>query len=134
MPLTVDAAGAAGAISSLAEAHGRVFGATAAEVDAARVAAEAAARHAVMREAAQADARGACYRETPVTWRLEDGTLVEGNVDLAYLTGDEVVIVDFKTDRELEGSLDRYRRQVQVYAAAVGTSMGRPSRGVILKV
>lgn len=84
--------------------------------------------------AASAAEQGACYRETPVTWRLETGAIVEGNVDLAYVAGAEVVVVDFKTDRELEGAIDRYRRQVQIYAVAVGSALGRPARGVLMRV
>jgi ATP-dependent exoDNAse (exonuclease V) beta subunit len=50
------------------------------------------------------------------------------------VTGDEAVVVDFKTDRELDESLDRYRRQVQIYAAAVGAALGLSARGVLLRV
>jgi ATP-dependent exoDNAse (exonuclease V) beta subunit len=59
---------------------------------------------------------------------------VEGNVDLAYVDGDEVVVVDFKTDRELDGALENYRRQVQVYAAAIGTALQRPARAVLMRI
>jgi ATP-dependent exoDNAse (exonuclease V) beta subunit len=51
--------------------------------------------------------QGLCYRETTVTWRLETGAIVEGYVDLAYVAGGEVVVVDFKTDRELDGAIER---------------------------
>ncbi|MBI2189046.1 MAG: UvrD-helicase domain-containing protein [Acidobacteria bacterium] len=122
------------AIARLADAHGRVLGATAEEIASARDAAGLVLQHPVLRDAARAATGGGCYRETPVTWRLPDGRLVEGNVDLAYTSGDEVVIVDFKTDRELDGSVDRYRRQVQIYAAAVGAALGRRTRGVLMRV
>jgi ATP-dependent exoDNAse (exonuclease V) beta subunit len=59
---------------------------------------------------------------------------VEGNVDLAYVTDDEVVVVDFKTDRELDGALETYRRQVQIYAAAVGQALGKRARAVLMRV
>ena len=48
----------------------------------------------------------------------DDGTLVEGVVDRAFLEGghDETpatwAVVDFKTDKELDLALDIYRRQV----------------------
>jgi ATP-dependent exoDNAse (exonuclease V) beta subunit len=87
-----------------------------------------------MQEAALAASRGLCYREAPVTWRLETGLLVEGSVDLAYVAGGEVRVVDFKTDREFDGSSDRYRRQVQIYAAAIGSALSRPVRGVLMRL
>ena len=118
----------------LAEAHGRVLGADAAEVAAAVESVRRVLAHPVLRGAAAADAEGRCYRETPVTWRLETGAVVEGNVDLAYIAEDKVVVVDFKTDRELDGAIDRYRRQVQLYAAAIGSAMGRPPRGILMRV
>jgi ATP-dependent exoDNAse (exonuclease V) beta subunit len=42
--------------------------------------------------------------------------------------------VDFKTDRELDGAIDRYRRQAQLYAAAIGSAMRRPTRGILMRV
>ena len=121
-------------IARLAEAHGRVLGAEAEEVAAAGDAVRRVLRHPLLLGAARATELGLCYRETPVTWRLETGAIVEGHVDLAYVAGEEVVVVDFKTDRELDGAIERYRRQVQIYTAAVGSALGRPARGVLLRV
>jgi ATP-dependent exoDNAse (exonuclease V) beta subunit len=87
----------------------------------------------VLRDAASAG-QGRCYRETPVTLRLEAGVLIEGNVDLAYERAGEIIVVDFKTDRELEGSADVYRRQVQIYAHAIAVATGKTTRGVLLKI
>jgi ATP-dependent exoDNAse (exonuclease V) beta subunit len=130
MPLAADA----NVVARLAESHGRVLAASEEEVAAAREVADAVSRHAVWREAMRADAERLCYRETPVTLRVDDGTLIEGNVDLAFVSGDEVIVVDFKTDRELDGALDVYTRQVQTYAAAIGAAMGKKPRGVLLRV
>ena len=130
MPLTADA----GVVAGLAEGHGRVLAATDEEVAAAKAVAGAVSRHPVWRDATRADAARLCYRETPITLRVDGGTLIEGNVDLAFVSGDEVIVVDFKTDRELEGALDVYTRQVQTYAAAVGVAMGKKARGVLLRV
>jgi ATP-dependent exoDNAse (exonuclease V) beta subunit len=121
-------------VSRLAAAHGRVLGADAAEIAAATAIVRGVMAHAILRAAADAARDGRCYRETPVTWRLENGRVVEGNVDLAFVAGDDVVVVDFKTDRELEGAIDRYRRQVQLYAAAIGAALGKPARGVLMRV
>jgi ATP-dependent exoDNAse (exonuclease V) beta subunit len=130
MPLDADAR----IVARLAEGHGRVLAATDDEVAAVKEVVDVVARHPVWQAAAKAGSEGLCYRETPVTLRIDDQTLVEGNVDLAFVAGDEVVVVDFKTDRELEGALDVYTRQVQTYAAAVGAALGKKSRGVLLRV
>jgi len=121
-------------IARLAEAHGRVLGAEAEEVAAAGDAVRRVLQHPLLLGAARAAEQGLCYRETPVTWRLETGAIVEGYVDLAYVAGGEVVVVDFKTDRELAGAIERYRRQVQIYTVAVGMALGRPARGVLMRV
>jgi ATP-dependent helicase/nuclease subunit A len=65
---------------------------------------------------------------------MPDGTLVEGIVDLAFEDGDGWTVVDYKTDRELEGAEGRYRRQVAFYAHAVARASGRPATGVILRI
>jgi ATP-dependent helicase/nuclease subunit A len=109
-------------VASLADAHGRLLGADAAEVTAAAAVVLRMLSHPVMIAAAAAAERGDCYREMPMTWRLEDGALVEGTVDLAYASDDEMVVVDFKTDREVAGALDRYRRQIRIYAAAIAAA------------
>ena len=122
------------AVVRLAEAHGRVLGATAGEIAAATASVRRVLHHPVLAGAGRAAAEDRCYRETPVTLRLESGAIVEGNVDLAYVENGEVVVVDFKTDRELEGSVEKYRRQVQVYAAAIGAALKRPARAVLMRV
>jgi ATP-dependent helicase/nuclease subunit A len=121
-------------LAQLALAHGRVLGADAAEVAAAGALVQRLWRHPVIQAAARAHRSGRCYRETPVTWRTDDGALVEGFVDLAYVDGDTFVVVDFKTDRELEDAVDRYQRQVRIYAAAIAAASGRAARAVLMRV
>ena len=79
---------------------------------------------------------GRLRRESPVLLRLNDGSLVEGTVDLAFHedTSDFVgwTVVDFKTDREFEATSDRYIAQVRVYSEAVSVATGSPARGIIL--
>ncbi|BCS35357.1 ATP-dependent DNA helicase [Luteitalea sp. TBR-22] len=92
-------------------------------------------QHPLLRAAALAEARGQCRREAPVTLRLQDGTWIEGQLDLAFEDADGWTVVDFKTDAELdEVSLDAYRRQVALYARALTTATGRPAAGVLLRV
>ncbi len=121
-------------VESLAAAHGRVLGAEAGEIEAAIAVVRRVVGHPLFADAARAADAGLCYRETPVTLRLESGAIVEGIVDLAYHADGEVVVIDFKTDRELEGAMDTYRRQVQIYAHAIALATGRPTRGVLMKI
>jgi ATP-dependent exoDNAse (exonuclease V) beta subunit len=121
-------------LGRLAEVHGRLLGADAAEVAAARDVVARTLAHPVMQAAARAAAARGCYREVPVTFRLDDASIVEGHVDLAFDDGQGFVVVDFKTDRELDGALDRYRRQVQIYAAAISQAMGKRAKGVLMKI
>jgi ATP-dependent exoDNAse (exonuclease V) beta subunit len=121
-------------IDRLAEAHGRILGAAPEEIAGARAAVAAALEHPILEAAARAAEAGQCFRETPVTLRVESGRLMEGFVDLAYRDGDGFVVVDFKTDRELDGALNRYERQVALYATAIGRATGFPTRGVLMRL
>jgi ATP-dependent exoDNAse (exonuclease V) beta subunit len=60
--------------------------------------------------------------------------MVEGYVDLAYRDEGAFVVVDFKTDRELEDARERYEKQVSLYAAAIRRSTGLPTRAVLMQV
>jgi ATP-dependent exoDNAse (exonuclease V) beta subunit len=121
-------------IARLASAHGRVLGADAAEIAAAEAIVLRVLEHPVLQAAARANRDGRCYREMPVTWRTDAGAIIEGFVDLAYADESGFVVVDFKTDRELDGAVDRYQRQVRIYAAAISTATGRPARAVLMRV
>jgi ATP-dependent exoDNAse (exonuclease V) beta subunit len=121
-------------LESLSDAHGRILGATREEIIAARTIVAAVLAHPLLQAAARAAREGQCFRETPVTCRLASGQLVEGYVDLAYRDGSSFVIVDFKTDRELDGSLERYRKQVSIYATAIGHTAGLPTQALLVRV
>ena len=121
-------------LATLATAHGRLLDADPDEIAAARSTVQSVLAHPVLKSAARASTEGRCYRETPVTMRTSSGTLVEGTVDLAFDDGREFVVVDFKTDRELDGALERYQQQVQIYAHAIATAMRRPVRAVLMRI
>ncbi len=92
-------------------------------------------KHELLKRAHAASARGACRRETPVTFTLPDGTLVEGIVDLAFEENGAWTVVDYKTDREFAAAGEqRYRRQVALYASAIAEATGRPTAGVLVRV
>jgi ATP-dependent helicase/nuclease subunit A len=126
------------AIQASAGINGRLVGATENEVKAAIVTVGAALGHPILRRAAASAANGEIRRETPVLLTLDDGSLVEGVVDLAFrddtpdFTG--WTVLDFKTDREFSKSSDRYTAQVSVYSEAIRAATDVPSRGVLLLV
>jgi ATP-dependent exoDNAse (exonuclease V) beta subunit len=122
------------ALNRIAEFHGRILGATPLEVEAAAVAASRALRSAVMARARAAGAN--CRREASIVTRLEDGTIVEGIADLAFLEHENDrpiwTVVDFKTDTVIEPYLEAYRTQLRFYAQGIAESTGQAARGVVL--
>ena len=122
------------AVGTLAVLQGRVLGATEQEIAAASAAAAAALRHPLLERASAAAARGECRRETPVCGRTADGVLVEGAVDLAFREAGHWTVVDFKTDQELTPALERYQRQVALYAELVAAATGERATPLLLRV
>ena len=124
------------AIKTGASIKGRLVGATEEEVQAAIVTVGEALAHPILRRAATSARKGGLRREAPVLLRLDDGSLVEGSVDLAFHedTSDFVgwTVVDFKTDREFEATSAQYLAQVRIYSEAVSVATGSPARGIIL--
>jgi ATP-dependent exoDNAse (exonuclease V) beta subunit len=70
------------------------------------------------------------HRELPVMVRLEDGTLVEGRIDLAWSDGKEWMVVDYKTDRRAKSNV----AQLQLYGLALQRATGLPVKGLVLEV
>jgi ATP-dependent helicase/nuclease subunit A len=112
----------------------RVLGASDVDQSAIVTAVRDTLRHPLLEAAARAQATGGCRREAPVTLRLEDGTWVEGQLDLAFEDGEGWTVVDFKTDADLDATIDAYRRQVALYARAIAQSTARPARAVLLRI
>ena len=117
-----------------ARVQGRLLGATDEERQAAAEAVRAALEHPLLRRAAAAAREGLCRREAPLVVRLPDGAILESVVDLAFLEDGVWQVVDFKTDEDLERLLDRYRRQVALYATGITDATGKPSVGTILRI
>jgi ATP-dependent helicase/nuclease subunit A len=122
-------------ISAIVHANARLMDATTAETGAAVTTVWAAIQHPLMQRAAKAHA---IRREAPVQHYREDGTLIEGVVDLAFTEDTSEfngwTVVDFKTDREIEKAQDRYRSQVAAYVDAVRLATGTAVRGFLLIV
>jgi ATP-dependent exoDNAse (exonuclease V) beta subunit len=115
-------------IERAAAVQGRLEGAPAGEIVAAASAVAAALQHPLLQAAARSSE---CRREEPVLHRLEDGTLLEGVIDLAFRDEAGWTVVDFKTDR---GADESYAAQVRLYCAAVEAATGLRARGVLLAV
>jgi ATP-dependent helicase/nuclease subunit A len=97
----------------------------------------AALAHPIMRRAASVAASN-LRRETPILLRRENGTLVEGVVDLAFReeTADSAgwTVVDFKTDREFNLYRAEYSAQVALYAQAIEKATNSSVSGILLVI
>ncbi|MEO7653386.1 MAG: UvrD-helicase domain-containing protein, partial [Bryobacteraceae bacterium] len=118
----------AASLAANAVVEARILGAPSGDIPAAVAAAMGALSHPLLSEAGSAKR---LHREWPVLLRQEDGTLIEGTIDLAFSDGAHWTIVDFKTSAA--GQL-RYRRQLQHYGLAVSKITGLPVRGVLFEV
>jgi ATP-dependent helicase/nuclease subunit A len=61
-------------------------------------------------------------RELPILARADDGEVFGGSIDLLYRDSQgQIVVADYKTDRETDGArlFESYGRQLAVYADAV---------------
>jgi ATP-dependent exoDNAse (exonuclease V) beta subunit len=111
---------------SLASIWGRRHGANPEECAWAAAVARAALEHPAL-----AVPEGAKrYRELPVMVRLEDGTIMEGRIDLAWSDGKAWTVVDYKTDRREKRNV----AQLQLYGLALQRATGLPVAGVVLEV
>jgi ATP-dependent exoDNAse (exonuclease V) beta subunit len=130
---TVDLDATADEIGAVAKTNARLMDATSEETNAAVTTVRDALKHPLIQRAAIAQA---LRRETPVQHYRADGTLIEGVVDLAFqestpeFTG--WIVVDFKTDREIETAENQYRAQIAAYVEAVSTATASPTRGFLL--
>src|SRR5579883_389287 len=118
-------------IASIVELNARAIGAPPEEIGAAKAAVVAALAHPVIGRARSAER---CYREYPVTLKLDGRRLVEGIIDLAFVEQGAWMIVDFKTDTDLEDRRRVYERQLQWYAYALKRLTGMPARACLLGV
>jgi len=124
----LDLRGTSAQIAALARVHARLLDAAGEETDAAAAAVEAAWAHPLL---ARARAAQRCHRELPIHSRLEDGRMLEGVIDLAFVEQDRWVVVDFKSDSE---NAARYERQLQWYLYALSKLTGRESAGHLLRI
>jgi ATP-dependent exoDNAse (exonuclease V) beta subunit len=124
-----------GAVLRAARTQARLVGAIEEEARAAAQAVGAALRHPVLARARQAER---CHREAPVLLQQQEGTVIEGVIDLCFREiADGVArwtVVDFKTDAELGERRADYELQVSLYVEAVSRASGEAADGVLLLV
>lgn len=80
---------------------------------------------------AQAALRGELYREKPFVMQ-EDGVLIQGIIDVFWLEGDAIVLLDYKTDRVSAARelILRYETQLKLYAKALGRVFSTETRQI----
>jgi ATP-dependent exoDNAse (exonuclease V) beta subunit len=127
---TVDLRASKDEIRRAAELQARILGATPDEVASVCAAVEAVIEHSLIQRAARSRT---LRREVPLTLR-ENGDLIEGIADLAFEEEGAWTVVDFKTDAEIAGRLDAYKRQVGIYVRAISAATGRRAVGVLMRV
>jgi ATP-dependent helicase/nuclease subunit A len=91
-------------------------------------------RHPLFDRVRAAGESGRCWRELPIIWQAPDGLLVEGAIDLAFEEDGRLIVLDFKTGRELDADTERYRRQVAIYCLALGSLRARPVHGILMRI
>ena len=130
IPFESDAAG----VEELARLNARVMGLGADDAEHAARRVLGALEHELLRRAARC--RGdALRREVPLAVRLQSGVLAEGVADLVFRPDDAGwIVVDFKTDVDLQKRRAEYERQIAIYCAAIRRATGAPARGVLLRV
>jgi ATP-dependent helicase/nuclease subunit A len=138
MLASIDLNASAEAIQASAAVHGRMFAATQEEIQAAITTVDATLRHPIMQRATVSAGKGNIRREAPVLLTLEDGSIAEGVLDLAFREQtsdfDGWSVVDFKTDQEFSTAASQYIAQVDLYVRAVGAATELPARGIVLVV
>ena len=118
-------------IEGIADVMGRSLQASEREIKAAIKAVVAALAHPSVSAARRS---GDVRREVSLVDHLEDGTVVEGVIDLAYELDGVWYVVEFKTDQSIEESRAQYETQTMAYMRAIEAATGVQVRGIILRV
>lgn len=93
----------------------------------------------------EADRNGLLFKEQPFVMGVpasevdeafpqEETVLIQGVIDMFFVESDEVVVLDYKTDRVETASelADRYRKQLDYYAMAIQKLTGKPVKQRII--
>ena len=104
--------GSVESIERIVVTHARIVGATDEETSAAVQAIVACLKHPLMDLARKSSK---VHRELPVVAKMDDGSILDAVIDLAFEDDSGWIVVDFKTDAEDPTRLSKYRRQVGWY-------------------
>ncbi|MGQ9646273.1 MAG: UvrD-helicase domain-containing protein [Thermodesulfobacteriota bacterium] len=78
---------------------------------------------------------GSYQKEVPFTYK-NNGTIIEGVIDVVFREGNDLVVLDFKTDlvkkEDLSSKIEHYQPQVRIYSDAIQNIFGKPPKEVIL--
>ncbi|MFT6146932.1 MAG: ATP-dependent exoDNAse (exonuclease V) beta subunit [Myxococcota bacterium] len=118
-------------ITAVAEQQARIHGVTKHECSAAVTLVEAALTHTLF-DRARASER--VERELPIAHRRADGVFIEGSADLVFWEGTRVVVVDYKTDLDVDERKQAYEVQLALYADALHAATGKTVLAIGLSV
>ncbi|HYP15077.1 MAG TPA: UvrD-helicase domain-containing protein, partial [Bryobacteraceae bacterium] len=118
-------------IVSHARLQGLIVGAGPSEQDAAVAVVERVLAHPLWKTAVGSSEM---LRELPVSLRLDGSRMLDGVLDLAYMSNEGWVVVDYKTDVDIDARLDEYENQLRWYLHALSSLTGHPARGVLLQL
>jgi ATP-dependent exoDNAse (exonuclease V) beta subunit len=127
VPLDADRAG----VVQLVDWNTRLLGSSSEEREAAIAAVESALAAPLL---ARARAAARCHREYPLVSALDDGRVLEGFIDLAFVENNQWLIVDFKTDSDTSERRAQYERQLQWYGFALARLTDMPARAWLLEI
>ena len=118
-------------IQRLVDWNTRLLGSPQEEGDAGAAAVESALAHPLLQRARAAQR---CHREYPLVLKLDDGRVLEGVIDLAFVENEQWVIVDFKTDADTSDRRAQYQRQLQWYGFALTRLTKMPAQAFLLEI
>ena len=74
------------------------------------------------------------YKEQPFVLRAKEGYLVQGIIDAYFIENNEIVVVDYKTDKVTAGSQlkERYQVQLDYYAEALTKLLDKKVKGKVI--
>ena len=65
------------------------------------------------------------FRELPLTVQQADGSYLNAVLDLAFLDGDQWILVDYKTDQKKEPGMEKYQKQLGIYSELLEKMTGK---------
>jgi ATP-dependent helicase/nuclease subunit A len=119
-------------IKEITEREGRMLGATGPMIQRAEEMVRQAIRSPILQRVMQSRNY---YKEVPFTYK-KNGILYEGVMDVVFREGEDLIVLDFKTDlvdqKNLNSKIKHYQPQIEIYSDAIQSLFGTPPKEVIL--